>query len=54
MEAKEFGEKMKRAVAEVLGEDYQVSLQEVKKNNGVVLQGLIFWQKVRMYPQRFI
>ena len=31
MEAKEFGEKIKRAVAEVLGEDYQVSLQEVKK-----------------------
>lgn len=45
MEAKEFGEKIKRAVAEVLGEDYQVSLQEVKKNNGVVLQGLIILEK---------
>ena len=41
MEAKEFGEKMKRAVAEVLGEKYQVTLQEVRKNNGVVLQGIL-------------
>ena len=41
MEAKEFGEKMRRAVAEILGEDYQVTLQEVRKNNGVVLLGLV-------------
>ena len=45
MEVREFGEKMRRAVAEVLGEDYQVSLQEVRKNNGVVLQGLIILAK---------
>lgn len=41
MEMKEFAEKMCRAMAEVLGDGYEVRLQEVQKNNGVRLQGLV-------------
>lgn len=36
-----FAEIVSRAVSEELGNDYQVKLQEVIKNNGVVLQGLV-------------
>lgn len=45
MEIKKFAEKIERAVATVLGEEYQVRLQEVQKNNGVLLQGLIITRK---------
>lgn len=41
MEIREFAEKVQKAVALVLGEEYKVKLQEVRKNNGVFLQGLI-------------
>lgn len=36
-----FAEVVSRAVSEELGSEYQVKLQEVIKNNGVVLQGLV-------------
>ncbi len=36
-----FAEVVSRAVSEALGNEYQVKLQEIIKNNGVVLQGLI-------------
>lgn len=45
MEIREFAEKVQKAVALVLGEDYKVKLQEVRKNNGVFLQGLIILKK---------
>lgn len=45
MEIKRFAEKIERAVATVLGEEYEVKLQEVQKNNGVLLQGLIITRK---------
>lgn len=45
MEIKKFAEKVQKAVALVLGEEYQVRLQEVQKNNGVLLQGLIILRK---------
>lgn len=41
MEMKEFAEKMRKAMTEVLGDGYEVKLQEVQKNNGVRLQGLL-------------
>lgn len=41
MEMKEFAVKIQRAMTEVLGEGYEVKLQEVQKNNGIRLQGLI-------------
>ncbi len=41
MEMKEFAEKVCKAMAEVLGDGYEVKLQEVQKNNGVTLQGLL-------------
>lgn len=45
MEMKEFAKKVQKAVTEVLGEKYDVKLQEVQKNNGVILQGLIILKK---------
>lgn len=41
MEMKDFAEKACRAMKEVLGEEYEVRIQEVQKNNGVILQGLL-------------
>lgn len=41
MEMKEFAEKMCKAMTMVLGDGYDVRLQEVQKNNGVKLQGLL-------------
>lgn len=41
MEIKEFAEKVCKAVQRELGGEYQVELQEIKKNNGIVLHGLI-------------
>ena len=41
MEMKEFADKVCKAVQRQLGEAYQVELQEIKKNNGIVLHGLI-------------
>lgn len=38
---RKFAEIVSRAVSEALGEGFQVKLQEVIKNNGVVLQGLV-------------
>ncbi len=45
MEMTEFAKKIQRAMTEVLGEEYEVRLQEVQKNNGVVLQGLLIMAK---------
>ena len=45
MEINEFAQKMKRAMTEVLGDGYEVRLQEVQKNNGVLLQGMIILAK---------
>lgn len=47
MEIKEFTQKIQRVVAGKLGEDYQVKLQEVQKNNNVILQGLLILTKDR-------
>lgn len=41
MKIKEFAQKVQDAVKDALGEGYQVSLQEVAKNNNVILQGLV-------------
>lgn len=41
MEMKDFTEKVCKAMSEVLGDGYEVRLQEVQKNNGVKLQGLL-------------
>jgi len=41
MEMREFALKVQKAMTEVLGDEYEVRLQEVQKNNGVVLQGLL-------------
>lgn len=41
MEIKEFAIKVQAAISKKLGEDYTVKLQEVSKNNGVMLQGLL-------------
>lgn len=41
MEMKEFAEKVCKAMTEVLGDGYEVKLQEIQKNNGVRLQGLL-------------
>ena len=41
MEISVFKGKVQKAVGEVLGSEYTVELREVRKNNGVVLQGLM-------------
>ena len=41
MEISTFEVKVQKAVKEVLGQEYVVELREVRKNNGVVLQGLM-------------
>lgn len=41
MELKEFVLKVRNAAANRLGADYQVGIQEVRKNNNTVLQGLM-------------
>ena len=45
MEIKEFAEKVQKAVAETLGREHQVKIQEVQKNNNVRLQGLVILSK---------
>lgn len=47
MEMREFAEKMRRAMTEVLGDGYEVKVQEVQKNNGVRLQGLLILTEER-------
>lgn len=41
MEIKEFVLKVQKAIKERVGEGYQVEVQEVRKNNNVILQGLM-------------
>lgn len=41
MELNEFTNKVRKAVEKEFGEKYQVELKEVRKNNGVVLHGLL-------------
>lgn len=41
MEIKEFARKVREAVACELGKEYKVELKEVKKNNGVILHGIL-------------
>lgn len=41
MEIYEFAQKARDAIAKELGEEYRVELREVRKNNGVVLHGLL-------------
>lgn len=45
MEMKEFAKKVQKVMCEVLGDGYEVKIQEVQKNNGVRLQGLIILRK---------
>lgn len=41
MEIKEFAKKVCNAVSRELGESYRIELKEVRKNNGVILHGLM-------------
>ena len=41
MEISEFSQKICNAVKEELGEGYRIELKEVRKNNGVILHGLV-------------
>ena len=41
VEIKEFAEKVCDAVGKELGREYQVEYKEVRKNNGVVLHGML-------------
>ena len=41
MEMHTFAQKVRDALGKELGEAYSVELKEVKKNNGVILQGLM-------------
>ena len=47
MEIKEFARKMCSAVEKELGEAYTVELKEVRKNNGVILQGMLIYSKTQ-------
>lgn len=47
MEIKEFAQKVQKAIAEILGDEYEVKLQEIQKNNGVLLQGLVMLKRGR-------
>lgn len=40
-----FAEKVRKAVVEMLGEDYEVKIHEVCKNNNVILHGLVILAK---------
>lgn len=55
MEMREFAEKVRKAMTEVLGDGYEVKLQEVQKNNGVRLQGLlILTEKQNISPTIYL
>lgn len=41
MDVKEFAQRVQRGLQKTLGEEAQVILKEVRKNNGIVLQGLM-------------
>ncbi len=45
MELKEFAKKVQKTMSDILGEGYEVKVQEVQKNNSVRLQGLIILRK---------
>ncbi len=45
MEMKDFARKVSEAVAARLGEGYRIETKEVRKNNGIVLQGLLILSK---------
>lgn len=47
MEMKEFAIKVQKTVQEILGAKYEVKLQEVQKNNGVFLTGLVILRERR-------
>lgn len=47
MNMNEFGLKVQKAIESKLGEGYQVRLQEVAKNNGVILHGLLIMEENR-------
>ena len=45
MDRKDFVQKIKRAIAERLGGKYQVRIQEVRKNNGIIMEGLMIFSE---------
>uniref|UniRef100_UPI0040576240 DUF5688 family protein n=1 Tax=Acetatifactor sp. TaxID=1872090 RepID=UPI0040576240 len=45
MELKRFSTKVKKAIGDRMGEGYHIEIQEVQKNNGVMLQGLLIHAK---------
>jgi len=47
MEMNAFALKVQKAIESKMGEGYQVKLQEVQKNNGVILQGLLIMAENR-------
>lgn len=45
MNIREFAEKIKKAVAKKMGETYQVEIREVRKNNNILLYGVVIMEK---------
>lgn len=55
MEIREFSQKICNAVKKELGEEYRIELKEVRKNNGVVLHGLvILFQSQNVAPTIYL
>lgn len=46
MEINEFTRKVRNAVKEELGEAYRVELKEVRKNNGIIMHGLLIFSSL--------
>lgn len=55
MEINEFARKVRRAVEQELGEAYRAELKEVRKNNGVLLHGLVILsEKINVAPTIYL
>ncbi len=54
MEIKEFAEKVCNAVKKELGKGYRVELKEVRKNNGVILHGMLIFSQKNVVPTIYL
>lgn len=55
MELQEFAQKVRKAVSSRLGEQYQVKIKQVRKNNNILLHGLIVQkQGQNVYPTIYL
>ncbi len=54
MEIKEFAEKVCSAVKKELGKNYRVELKEVRKNNGVILHGMLILSQENVVPTIYL